>query len=96
MFGNMRERSMNSKRHGRQFARFKINGLIAFFLGAIMIASVIGLGILLWYELTDPERLEPQRAHVPGICRFSKTDPTAVPWQQLATSRSLNGIASRL
>jgi len=25
-----------------------------------MIVSAIGLAILLWYELTDPERLEPQ------------------------------------
>jgi hypothetical protein len=55
---------MNPKRLRQQFVRFKIGGLMAFFLAAVMIVSVIGLGILLWYELTDPERLEPQRDSV--------------------------------
>ena len=59
-FGERRQGTMNSKRRRRQFTRFKINCPIAFFLLAIMIVSAIGLGILLWYELTDPERLEPQ------------------------------------
>lgn len=66
---------MNSKRRTQQFVRFRIRGLMAFFVAAVMIVSVIGLGILLWYELTDPERLEPQRAQLPRIYCLSETDP---------------------
>jgi hypothetical protein len=28
--------------------------------GTIMLLSIVGLAVLLWIELTDPERLEPQ------------------------------------
>jgi hypothetical protein len=87
---------MNSKRLRPQFVRFKIRGLMAFFVAAIMIVSLIGLGILLWYELTDPERLEPKRAQLPGVYRFLETYPAAIPSPQLVTSRSRNSLASWL
>ena len=53
---------MYSKQRKRQFVRFKINGLIAFVVMAILIASLIGAVIMIWYQVTDPERLEPSRA----------------------------------
>jgi hypothetical protein len=76
---------MNSQSRRRQFTRFKINSLIAFSLVTIMIVSAIGLGFLLWYELTDPERLEPQPNRSFRTCWLDRSsqvsDPAVFPSQ---------------
>lgn len=36
--------------------------------GTIMLLSIVGLAVLLWTELTDPERLEPQPRRSSRTC----------------------------